>query len=367
MSRSLLLLGGVLPAVQLLRRTEAYADSVHIIAQKADAIVFSKYGKKFLYGEDKDCLIVIRQWIAEHAQNAQHWLVIPCSEFFVQYIQEFRDSEFEVFAPSSHVLNTFYDKSELYSWLDLLGVQVGDFKQLDGQLDFKQEKQYIIKSAKSSDDYKAPFKTKIINHKDELDAVKKIIPSEYWGDFVIQRLYPNNQSLSYGGVWLNGQELASIVVRQVRQYPQGITSHTVKATDKEDINVIKAAIAKIASNVEMHGFIELEFIKNEAGLYPIDLNPRLWGWSNFLFYNFPQVPLVILQKQRPDIIENKNISSWSNIWRDIPAILKSTDSFVLKFKLLISLFRVSRKDFIFWRDIKPEFSALLQKLGKEKK
>ena len=367
MTKSLLLLGGVLPAVQFLRRAQECVENVHIIAQKDDAIIFSKYGEKFLYSQPQDCLAVIRLWITKHAENSQEWLVIPCSEFFVQYIEELRGSGFEVFAPSCQELNTFYDKSAMYTWLGSLGIEVAGFSQLDEQLDFTDDKRYIIKSAKATDDYSAPFKTKIVSEKEELETVRRIIPKNYWHNFVIQRLYKNNQSISYGGVWMNGEEIASIIVRQVRQYPQGITSHTVKETDIEDIKVIKAAIDKISSNVVLHGFIELEFIKNEVGLYPIDLNPRLWGWSNFLFYNYPQIPTVIFDWQQSSQIENKNIISWSNIWRDIPAILKSKNSICLKVKLISTLFKVSKKDFIFWDDIKPEFSAILKKLGQRKK
>ncbi|RZL09963.1 MAG: hypothetical protein EOO89_21355, partial [Pedobacter sp.] len=319
MSKSLLLLGGVLPAVQLLRRAQDYVDKVHIIAQDDDAIVLSRYGEKFLYSQPQDCITVIRQWIKDQGGEIQQWLVVPCSEFFVQYIEEFRHHGFEVFAPASQVLSTFYNKKALYSWLDTLDVKVAEFKSLDYQLDFIDSKSYIIKSAKASDDYSAPFKTKLITQQDELDAIRQMIPQQYWDNFVIQRLYQHNQSISYGGVWVKGQEVASIIASQVRQYPQGITSCTVRATDIDDTNTIHDVIRKIASNVQLHGFIELEFIKNEAGLYPIDLNPRLWGWSNFLFYNFPAIPAVVLQNQSPDQIDNKHIESWSNIWRDVPA------------------------------------------------
>lgn len=367
MTKSLLLLGGVLPAVQLLRRAQEWVENVHIIAQKDDAIVFSNYGEKFLYKHPKECLSVIRLWIAKHADNSQEWIVIPCSEFFVQYIEELRDSGFEVFAPASQELSTFYDKSAMYTWLESLGVEVASFSQLDEQLDFTEDKHYIIKSAKATDDYNSPFKTKVVCEKEELEIVRRSIPKSYWQNFVIQRLYENNKNISYGGIWMNGQEVASIITRQVRQYPQGVTSYAVKETDAKNIELIKLAIEKISSNVKLHGFIELEFIKNEMGLYPIDLNPRLWGWSNFLFYNYPQVLSVIFDKPPFYQLENYNIMSWSNIWRDIPAILKSENSIILKIKLIFALLKISKKDFIFWGDIKPEFSAILQKIGQQKK
>lgn len=362
MSKSLLLLGGVLPALQLLRRAQKYTDKIHIISQSNDVIVYSRYGKNFSYDSPEECLHLIQEWINENSEQASEWLVIPCSEFFVQYIEEFREYNFDVFAPSSETLDIFYDKSALYTWLDSLDVNIAEFKRLNDPLDFSDSKQYIVKCAKASDEYNPPFKTKIIEQQAQLYSIRNIIPKQFWGNFVIQRLFDNNQSVSYGGVWISGKEVASVIAEQVRQYPQGITSHTVLATDKQDIAIITEAMSKIAANTRLHGFIELEFIKNESGLYPIDLNPRLWGWSNFLFYNFPQLPSTIMNVIPTDPLVSAHVISWSNVWRDLPAIIKTNQSIYLKIESITSLLKVSKKDFINWRDIKPEFSSFLRKI-----
>src|SRR5690625_3816062 len=104
MTRSLLLLGGVLPAVQLLRRAQKHLGTVHVIAHTDDAIVFSKYGDKYLYDSPEECLSTIKLWMSKQVKNSDEWLVIPCSEFFVQYIDELRHGGFEVFAPQSQEL-----------------------------------------------------------------------------------------------------------------------------------------------------------------------------------------------------------------------------------------------------------------------
>lgn len=362
MSKSLLLLGGVLPAVQLLRRAQKYTDKIHIIAQSNDVIVYSKYGEKFLYNQKEECLPLICKWIKENESEASEWLVVPCSEFFVQYIEEFRKYGFDVFAASSETLDIFYDKTSLYMWLDSLDINIAEFKKINEPLDFSDNKRYIIKCAKASDEYNPPFKIKIIDQQTQLHSIRNVIPQQFWNNFVIQRLFDNNQSISYGGVWILGEEVASVIAEQIRQYPQGITSHTVLATDTKDIDIIKDTMSKIADNTRLHGFIELEFIKNEAGLYPIDLNPRLWGWSNFLFYNFPQLPSVIVKEEPIISLVSRDLVSWSNIWRDLPAIFNTDKPIASKFKLISSLLKVSKKDFINWHDIKPEFSSVLRKL-----
>lgn len=363
MKKSALLLGGVLPAVHLLRRIQGYTNNIHVIAQKNDAIVYSKYGTKYLYPNPKDCSSTINTWIEKHKDQSNKWLIIPCSEFFIQYIETFRNNGFDVFAPPSQALKIFYDKSALYSWLGSLDIEIAEFKNLNDSFEFTDKKRYIVKCAKASSEFTTPFKTKIINSKSDLALVQSLIPNQYWDNFVVQRMFNNNKSISYGGVWNSGNEIASVIVDQIRQYPQGITSNIKQASDAEDIDVIRKTISKIAENTLLHGFIELEFIKNESGLYPIDLNPRLWGWSNFLFYNFPTLPSSIINEDIL-LLKSKHIKSWSNIWRDIPAIISSDIPLVSKLSLLSSLLTVSKKDFINLKDIKPEIKGTLQQLKK---
>lgn len=365
MDKSILILGGVLPAVQLLRRVKDHNQEIHIIAQEKEAIISSRYGKKIPYKNNEDCLKVIHSWITNQSNRRNDWVVIPCSEFFIQYLQEFRKNKFDVFASSSEALEIFSDKKEMYTWLNSLGIKTSEFKSLYDTINLTNNQRYIVKRSKTSDNYTPPFKTKIISQYEELEQIRESIPEKYWHSFVIQRLFLNNKSISYGGVWVSGKEIANIVAEQIRQYPLGITSHAVKAINKKDIQIIKETIDKISSQIELHGFIELEFIKNESGLYPIDLNPRLWGWSNFLFHNFPEVPQVVFSKNQASTVKNKNITAWSNVWRDIPAVYKSKTTINSKIQSFYNLFFKTKKDFIVLHDIKPEFNAIIR--NKEKR
>ncbi|WP_180081560.1 hypothetical protein [Acinetobacter sp. YH12201] len=366
MSKSLLILGGVLPAVQLLRRMEKIVDNIHVIAHENDMIVLSKYGKKITYQSVSDCLPILKKWINDHHSDCNEWIIIPCSELFIQYIHHFRENGFEVFAQSNENLNIFSNKINMYSWLKSLDISISDFSTLSNDLDFSSSKKYIIKCSKASENYIPPFKTKTIYSHYELQKLRTIIPRDNWDNFVIQPLFKKNKSISYGGVWNNGIEIAGLIVNQVRQYPQGITSCAARLEECEAKKTITEVISKISNNVCLHGFIELEFIQNEAGIYPIDLNPRLWGWSNFLISSYPDIPEKILTNNISNISVDLGFNSWCNIWRDLPACFKISKSFWEFLTLLISLLKVTRKDFISLNDIKPEFNGVFNKLRKGK-
>ena len=80
------------------------------------------------------------------------------------------------------------------------------------------------------------------------------------------------------------------------------------------------------------------------------------------FYNYPQLPNIIFNNSKNILSECENIKSWSNIWRDIPAIINTDAHVFSRFIMVFKLFNVSKLDILFWKDIKPEFSAIFKKI-----
>lgn len=362
MAKKILILGGVLPALSLVRRLERIAEDVEIICHEDDVIAYSKFGLKHQYSTLDDVEILIGKWVEVNKSYSDQWLIIPCSEFFVEFIGLLIGNGFEVFSLSQDILDVFADKKLFYAWLGSLDIHVGDFFDLDTRLSFEANEKYIVKVSKLIPKYKSSFKTAVIDSSDELHKIVENIPCLHRDNFVIQRLYPNTQNISYGGVWVCGKEVASVVVQQLRQYPKGVTSAVELHKNENDIAYIKNVISRIAGEKKLNGFIELEFVKNKQGLVPIDLNARLWGWSSFLFYSYPACVGNILEGgDKP--VEFVQVDSWSNLWRDLPAILKGEESLVQKINSIFLLFTSTKRiDFIFWRDVKPEILSFVKKL-----
>lgn len=362
MSKNILLLGGVLPVLHFLRRIQKFSNNIHIIAGANDVAVSSKYGVSNTYGGVLTPSQVIHRWISENSKDPDGWVVIPCSEFFLAYVGMFRQSGYKVFAPSEETLSIFSDKKKFYSWLNEIGIFTGEWYSLGQTLDFTENKKYIVKASRSILDSRIGFKTAVVSDDFELREVVGSIPKKYHDDYIIQRILSGSVSLSYGGVWEGGKELAGIVVKQIRQYPRGVTSAALIHDEQADTYYIKSVIQKISEQKKLTGFIELEFIKNEMGIIPIDLNPRLWGWSSFLFENYSGLAENIVNG-RWVCAERTRVDSWSNVWRDFPAILREDCALSEKVKNIHSLAKVEHMEFICWKDIKPEFLFLVKGRG----
>lgn len=359
-TKNILLLGGVLPVLHLLRRLQRLSVDTEVIANVDDAVAYSKFGVKHLYTSSGSCVQIVDRWIEMNKSERGRWLVIPCSEMFVEHIGMFRNAGFEVFAPTQSALNIFTSKSTFYSYLNKLNIFTDEFFSLKDNLSFNNGERYIVKLSKTSSDFESLFKTAIIASTAEWYEIVNDIPEKFQDNYIIQRFYRENQSISYGSVWENGKEVASIVIQQTRQFPKGVTSAAKLYGHAEDLLLIRDVVKKIADTQILNGFVELEFIKSEHGLVPIDLNPRLWGWSSFLFFNFPDLVKYIALG---DGVAPRQIAlvSWSNLWRDLPAILRHEGPATEKFKMLLSLLLIRRIEFIYWHDMKPELKALFKK------
>lgn len=361
MNKKVLLLGGVLPVLGLLRRIQSNCLKVDVISSASDVVVSSRFGDKTTYSNSSAIDGVINNWIERQAGEKEDWLVIPCSETFLEYMGAFKKAGYQVFSCEEDALSIFSDKRKLYPWLSSIGVYTGEFYSLSDSLKFFDGSRYIVKAAKSLPEFEGRFKTAVVSTDIEFKRAVERIPRRYKDGFIVQPIYRESESLSYGGVWISGEEVAGVVVRQVRQYPQGVTSAAEIHKDDADVGLIKSVVNKIASQKTLHGFFELEFIKSEMGLIPIDLNPRLWGWSSFLFLNYPGLAKTIVD-QKVSILDRRLVNSWSNLWRDVPAILNKGAGFSGKARALSSLYKYDYVEFVCWQDIRPEFRFFLKRV-----
>ena len=72
--------------------------------------------------------------------------------------------------------------------------------------------------------YREKFKTMLINSQEDLKYIK--IQTKADENLIVQRYIPGGAAsdLSYGGYLLNGEEKLYIIVKQKRQYPNGLSS-----------------------------------------------------------------------------------------------------------------------------------------------
>jgi predicted ATP-grasp superfamily ATP-dependent carboligase len=113
---------------------------------------------------------------------------------------------------------------------------------------------------------------------EKYDAAAALVGTDH---IVLQELVPGDGAaqFSYCGVWREGVEIGSTVVRRTRQYPIQFGTGTFVETVRQDD--VEQAAAKFLKSIGYSGLAEIEF-KYDArdGKYKIlDVNPRVWTWN----------------------------------------------------------------------------------------
>ena len=118
---------------------------------------------------------------------------------------------------------------------------------------------------------------------------------------LVQTFIPGNNDYQYsvGAYYKDGKPLASVTVKQVKQYPQGISAQ-VYTVDDEQSNKVRQIAFGIAEKFQYTGFLEIEFkISSETGEpFLLDINPRPWGWVSILGAAYEDF-YVVLEGEKP--------------------------------------------------------------------
>lgn len=362
MVKSVLILGGTISSTYFLRRISKHVDHIEIICNTHEPSSFSNLGKKIRYGSVAEVADVVLAWIKSKRDVCDSWLIVPCSELFVEFVPLFFEYGFDVFSSGSEFLNLFTNKKTFYAWLEKELGYSRLFFSIDDPLDFTGANKYIAKPIATSSRSNVNFKTKILSNKADLSQLQNELTPEQKKNVLVQVLHPDVQSLSYGSVWCHGIEVAHVIVRQIRQYPKGVSSSVDENVASEDIKKIREVVKSISKRFLLNGFIELEFIKSGDKVYPIDLNPRLWGWSNFIFHKFDGLSFGIFCDDKFDVAKKPDVTSWCFFLREIPAIFSDDNLSPLR-KLVEArrAFAYSKVDCLCFSDIRPEFSSMIRK------
>lgn len=156
-------------------------------------------------------------------------------------------------------------------------------------------------------------------------------------DILVQELIPGGgeAQLSFAGLCKDGEPLAWLAARRVRQYPIdfGRSSSLVETVQQPEV---EQAAMRILRALRYTGLIEVEFkLDVRDGRFKLlELNPRVWGWhtlGRLAGVDFPYLlwRLVCglglnhdLQPARPGL-------HWLHLRTDLPAVVQSLRSGVL--------------------------------------
>lgn len=353
-----ILLGGVQSVLPILRSLSKEGLQVQVICEKNDIASKSKYGGKYFITPDLSVVDIVKNIVSVFGES----VCILGSEAYVKYSSElFNIDKLSLFAMSTEDLHCFSNKVKAYEFAKTKDVDILDFSPLNSDYCYELQFPAIVKWAVHGASNDIP-KTKIVKDINELRLYKEKIHPEYQSKLIVQSLLSDYKSYSFGSIWKRGKLIDFTVVNQLRQFPLGITSSVSLAEDKIQ-EKIKNIIHKLFSDTDVHGFLEVEFIVSESRFYMIDINPRVWGWSSALFYKHNLMwDKILSDKHETNILPvDDGYSSWVNVLRDVPAIIRSNLTLKEKFIIYKSYFdKNTNLQFIDFRDPIPEMFGIIK-------
>ncbi len=336
----------------VVRQLRNLTSNIYAIGRKTDIGLYSKYvlkNKRFIAESTENVLSVLREISQKELEKPVMYI---CSDQYLTLLQEKEStikSYVDIAFDNFDSLRLINDKKKIseYCFLHEIAIPktltLSDF--IEGQCSF--DYPILLKwREKIIDNKNLPFsKIKICNSNEELNLILEDIKKDNYQneDILVQKYIPGNNDFQYsvGGVYSSGMSLAKVVVKQVSQYPQGISARVI-TVDNDISKKLEAISENFVFELNYSGFLELEF-KVDAKtqeIYLLDINPRPWGWISILSAIFKDFYLVFDGINVP--VLNKYVV-WENCLRFLVSFKNSNNVKILnksnrKYKKVYDIF-----------------------------
>ena len=222
------------------------------------------------------------------------------------------------------------NKSKIHAYCESIGLNMPKTYNYDDIIDNKEiEFPLIFKlnTKKINPDNNPIGKVRIVNNDIELQhLLSEISTSSISNEDIIIQAYvagDNSHQFSFGGYFKDGVELAGIVVNQLRQYPQGISSFVVETSNKDIEKTIIKSVMSFVESLKYTGFLEMEFKIGNNQIFLMDINPRPWGWVSILEEKYKNFYKLFSGDDNIKLIKSNQIVMWKSPIRDIIGKIKN--------------------------------------------
>lgn len=318
----------------LIRELSKTNTNIICVGRKDDIGLNSKYGTKHI-AESKESIMEIVNTICKQSTEKPKGYI--CSDQYLTLLTEecpevFNNIKF--IGPNLETYKLINNKDAIIKYCKELNINTPrtfEFKDIDKVS--KNEFPLIIKwKTKEINPLSNPVgKTKLISNKKEFNILKnevtackcRISFNQLFAQSYVRG--DNSNQFSFGGYFLGGEEKAGVVVNQIRQYPQGISSFVKETNDKTIEENIRVLVNSFVKSLKYTGFLEIEFkVDNKSGkIYLLDINPRPWGWVSILGAKYKGFHTLFLEHE-PKKSEKKGYDlSWTNPIRDVISIFRN--------------------------------------------
>lgn len=302
----------------LVRQLHNRTNTIYAIGRDNDVGMYSRYISKKYIAENDDSVIAALEEIS-HLEKQKAELYICSDQYLTLMISSTTNWEkfVDIIGVNSEKIQMINDKPSVNQYCTNNGIQIPETLSMNEFI--KLEKQFfpiIIKwNEKKLDNKPNPIgKVLVCPSEDDFKSLLKEIEvsSVSTDDLFVQNFISGNNNWQYsvGGFYKDGVSLASVVVKQVKQYPQGISAEVYTSEDEIAMSLRRIAFG-FAEKLSYTGFLEMEFkIDSESGIsYLLDVNPRPWGWVSILGGAFPDFYRVL---DGINLMKDKRNARWSS-------------------------------------------------------
>ncbi len=358
------ILGGDFQALGVTRSLARQNVPVYLLDKGLCIGRFSRYVWKFEKCPDAKEEALLFNFLVDLAreENLEGWLLYPNDDETVRFLarnKEELEKYYRITTPTWETVRFACEKRLTYELATKCGIavpktffprNVAELEQLDMQFPV------IIKPS-----VKEPFYSRIGKKAIRMDSKRELIDEfnrvrAIVGDceIMVQEFVPGgSQNLySVGSLCKNGELLAKIVARRLRQHPMDF-GHATTYAETVDIPEMEELAARILKAIGYYGLSEVEFMwdPKDRQYKLIEINPRPWGWHTLAIGAGVNLPYLLYLDMLGEKVEQNGATpkqaKWIRLVTDIPTVVSALLKGRLKFGDYISSLKGKKQFAVF--------------------
>ena len=330
-------LGGDFQALGVTRSLGKQRVPVYLLDKGLCIGRFSRYIWKFRKCPDAKEDTLLFRFLVDLAtrERLEGWLLYPNDDETVRFLasnKEELEKYYKVTTPPWEVARFACEKKLTYELAEKCGIavpktfyprSVAELEKLDIVFPV------IIKPSVKEPFYSITGKKAIrTDSKEELcnqfNRVREIVGDS---EIMVQEFIPGGGANLYsvGSLCKNGDLLAKVVARRLRQHPMDF-GHATTYAETVNIPELEELAAKILKAMGYYGLSEVEFMWDpKDGKYKlIEINPRPWGWHTLAIAAGVDLPHLLYRDMLGEKVEQNGATAgqakWIRLVTDTPTV-----------------------------------------------
>lgn len=279
-SQYCIILGMGPQALFLLREYRRYYRKVFLVGERNWVGYLSRHGSKIV-AKDGDLQTVLNRVVAKTGEETP--ILISGGKTLRYYLENAWLHRFNCYPRPLPALRILNDKGCLLEYARKIGYPFDRLETV--RFEERPGASFPIILKWRTDTEEKPFKVVVLRTEKEYEnAWRKY--QKYAGCLVAQRLVEKKRSIAWAAYCEGGHPAIDVLVRQVRQYPPGLTN-LVEPYQGGWAPEIREWCRRLVLGLSYTGFIEVEFLQDAASgrMYLLEANPRPWGWIDYLTFH----------------------------------------------------------------------------------